>query len=158
MGSVAQFSDWTKIETSINWISLDEAIQVQATTNKPILVFNCVKWCEPCHSVMSNQLQDSTIAEIVNRNFLAVKFKGEGSDTVRIGGRTYINRYHDDNYDQTFPTHPFEMELGLDAYPGWAVIDRSGKLYHSFYSESRISKKEFKDKLISAYVKYRSKQ
>jgi len=122
---LASFKPITK-ETSakINWVTMDEAIELQKTAPKKIIMDVYTNWCGPCKMLDKNTFQNEDVANYVNEHFYAVKFNGEGNASVTYKDRTFGNP----NYDATKANrrnsaHEFARYLQVNAYPTMVFFD-----------------------------------
>lgn len=126
--TILVFSFQTKAQ-KINWISLNEALELQKTKPKKIMMDVYTNWCGPCKMLDKNTFQNKDVADFVNKNYYAVKFNGEGNETVNFKGSSFANP----NYDKTKANkrnspHEFANHLGINAYPTIVFISQEGNL------------------------------
>ena len=108
----------------INWITIEEAIELQKTTPKKIIMDVYTNWCGPCKMLDKNTFGNEDVANYVNEHFYAVKFNGEGNDSVIFKDKTFGNP----NYDATKANrrnsaHEFSRYLNVRAYPTMVFFD-----------------------------------
>ena len=72
-------------QTSITWLSIEEAEEMAAKAPKPIMMDIYTEWCGPC-KMLSKSFEDEKVAAYVNANFYAVKFNGEQSESYGTKG------------------------------------------------------------------------
>jgi thioredoxin-related protein len=126
--TILAFSLQTKAQ-KINWISLNEALELQKTTPKKIIMDVYTNWCGPCKLLDKKTFQNKDVADYVNKNYYAVKFNGEGNETVNYKGNSYGNP----NYDKTKEnkrnsSHGFANFIGINAYPTIVFMSEKGDL------------------------------
>ena len=63
-------------------MSLEKAIESQKNNPKNILVEEFTNWCGPCKLMDKNTFSNPEIASLINKNYYAVKFNGEGNEIV----------------------------------------------------------------------------
>ena len=73
----------------VNWISFEEAMELQKINPKNIMMDVYTKWCGPCKLMDKNTFDNPLIAKFLNENFYAVKFNAEGTDKVAYQGKVY---------------------------------------------------------------------
>ena len=66
----------------IKWIGIEEAMQLQDSTQKPIIIDMYTDWCGWCKKMDAETFSDPNIASYINANFIAVKFNAETTDTI----------------------------------------------------------------------------
>ena len=85
-------------------------------------------WCGPCKMMMSQTFTDPKIIKYVNENFYAVKFNGEGNESITFNGQNFINNsYNPVNSSRRNGTHEFTKAIapvnGQIAYPTLVYLD-----------------------------------
>tara|TARA_B100001094_G_scaffold326365_1_gene382371 strand:+ start:511 stop:1050 length:540 start_codon:yes stop_codon:yes gene_type:complete len=107
----------------VNWITLDEAQELQKKDPKNIIMDIYTDWCGPCKLMDKNTFQNPEIAKYLNENFYAVKFNAEGNSTVNYKGKDYKNPgYVEGKYGRN-SSHNFTRYLGVYAYPTIVFFD-----------------------------------
>ena len=115
----------------INWITMNEALELQKKNPKKIMVDVYTNWCGPCKMLDKQTFQNKDVATYVNEHYYAVKFNGEGNVSINYKERVFNNP----NYDKTKAnrrnsSHQFADFLGLKGYPTIAFFDENaGFLY-----------------------------
>ena len=79
----------------INWVSLEEAVELQKKNPKKIMMDAYTSWCGPCKMLDRNTFQNKDVADYVNKHYYAVKFDAEGNDEIIFNSKTYINPNYD---------------------------------------------------------------
>lgn len=113
----------------INWVSLNEALELQKENPKKIMMDVYTNWCGPCKMLDKKTFHNKDVVAFVNKNYYAVKFNGEGNETIHYKGKTYNNP----NYDATKAnrrnsSHQFANYIGINAYPTIAFMNEKGGL------------------------------
>lgn len=108
----------------INWVTMEEAIALQKTVPKKIMMDVYTNWCGPCKMLDKNTFHNDDVVDYVNEHFYAVKFNAEGNDSVTYKDKTFGNP----NYDATKANkrnsaHEFASYLKVRAYPTMAFFD-----------------------------------
>ncbi|MEZ4992085.1 MAG: DUF255 domain-containing protein [Saprospiraceae bacterium] len=86
---------------TINWMSLEEAMQKSAAAPKKIIVDVYTSWCKWCDKMEETTFRDPVIAQYINENFYAVKFDAELQQEINYKDKSYGNSkngkrgYHD---------------------------------------------------------------
>ena len=113
----------------INWMTMNEAISVQAKNPKKIFVDMYTSWCGPCKLMDRNTFSNKDVIAYVNKHFYAVKFNAEGNETISKGERTFTNPGYDPaKAKRRNSPHQFTRYMGVNAYPTVLFIDEHGKL------------------------------
>ena len=102
----------------INWISFNELEKVQKNNPKNVLIDIYTNWCGPCKLMEKNTFGNADIIRIINENYYAVKFNGEGNETVKFMDRIFTNPNYDSSRSQKRnSSHELTRYLGVNAYP-----------------------------------------
>lgn len=110
-------------DATIPWMSFEKAIETNAKakkSKKKIFIDVYTTWCGWCVKMDNITFKDPAIAEVMNENFLAVKFNAEQKDSIVYNGTTYRN---------TSRTHELAISLlkGQLGYPAFVIMDADGK-------------------------------
>lgn len=122
---LVSFKPKTNDETAkINWVTIEEAIELQKTAPKKIIMDVYTNWCGPCKMLDKNTFGNEDVANYVNEHFYAVKFNAEGNVPVTYKDKTFGNP----NYDVTKANrrnsaHEFSRFLKVSAYPTMVFFD-----------------------------------
>lgn len=103
----------------INWLTLEEAQELNKTSPKKIIVDLYTEWCGPCKMMMQQTFTDSQLISYINENFYAVKFNAESQAPVNFKGKVYNNPTFDPTRSarQRNGVHEYTMTTGLRGYP-----------------------------------------
>ena len=119
---------WTAMaqQTSINWMSLEEAVAAQQDEPRKIMMDVYTQWCGPCKMMMRNTFTNADVISYVNANYYAVKFDAESPNPVVYQDRTFKNPRWDPNARGRNSTHELSRALGVNAYPTLMYFDENG--------------------------------
>ena len=110
-----------KVEKSgkINWVTLEEAQELNKTTPKKIIVDLYTDWCGPCKMMERQTFTDPDLIKYINENFYAVKFNAESQAPVTFKGKVYSNPNFDSSRSsrQRNAAHQYTHTTGLRGYP-----------------------------------------
>ena len=113
----------------INWVTLNEALELQKKAPKNIMVDVYTKWCGPCKMLDKRTFHNADVVKYVNDNYYAVKFNGEGEESVTYKDKTYGNpNYDPQRANSRNSAHEFASYLGIQAYPTIVFFDDKGEL------------------------------
>ena len=123
------FSSLNLVSQSINWVTMDKALELQKNTPKNIMIDIYTTWCGPCKMLDKNTFTNKDLITFVNANYYAVKFNAEGNESVNYKNRLFENP----NYDpakakRRNSAHQFSQYLGVRAYPTIVFLDDNAEL------------------------------
>ncbi len=117
----------TTISETVNWVTIEQAIEAQKKNPKPIMMDVYTSWCGPCKMLDKNTFQDPRVAKYLNENFYSVKFNAEGPDSLVYQGKSYKNPDYVPNNPGRNGVHEFTMALGVNSYPTVFFMDKTGQ-------------------------------
>ncbi|MGB0881129.1 MAG: thioredoxin family protein, partial [Polaribacter sp.] len=71
--TILTFSFNSLAQEKVNWITLNEALELQKTAPKKIIMDVYTNWCAPCKMLDKNTFQNNDVATYINKNYYAVK-------------------------------------------------------------------------------------
>ena len=109
----------------VKWYSFEEAVELNKTKPKKILIDVYTDWCGWCKKMDQNTFSHPVIAEYINKNFYAVKFDAESKEAIKFKEITYTNKG-----TGTRSTHELAVALlnGRMSYPSIAYMDENNQL------------------------------
>lgn len=111
-------------EGKINWITIEEAIELQKTAPKKIIMDVYTNWCGPCKMLDKNTFGNADVANYINEHYYAVKFNAEGNDSVTYKDKTFGNpKYDATKANRRNSAHEFSRFLNVRAYPTMVFFD-----------------------------------
>jgi len=115
----AQSATKTAKATKINWLTLEEAQELNKTNPKKIMVDLYTEWCGPCKMMMRQTFTDPQLINYINQNFYAVKFNAESQAPVTFNGKLYSNPGFNPTKSprQRNGVHEYTRTTGLRGYP-----------------------------------------
>ena len=122
-------SSLSVVAQSINWVTMDKALELQKNAPKNIMIDVYTTWCGPCKMLDKNTFTNKDLIAFVNANYYAVKFNAEGNELVNYKNQLFKNL----NYDpakakRRNSAHQFSQYLGVRAYPTIVFLDHNAEL------------------------------
>ena len=122
-------SSLSVVAQSINWVTMDRALELQKNAPKNIMIDVYTTWCGPCKMLDKNTFTNKDLIAFVNANYYAVKFNAEGNELVNYKNQLFKNL----NYDpakakRRNSAHQFSQYLGVRAYPTIVFLDYNAEL------------------------------
>ncbi len=119
--------------TKINWLSLEEAQEMNKKNPKKILVDMYTHWCGPCKLMDRSTFTNAEVIKHVNENYYAVKFNAESPDPVSFKGQTFSNPGYNAQKgpNRRNSRHQFTASLNLRGYPTLVIFDQNLKQLRS---------------------------
>lgn len=129
-GTLVSFhSATTPSENEINWISLEEAIQLQKKAPKKIIMDVYTNWCGPCKMLDKYTFHNEDVVNYINKHYYAVKFNAEGNSTITYKDKTYSNPNYDaSKANRRNSAHQFTRSLGVRGYPSMVFFDEEANV------------------------------
>lgn len=125
---VVLFTVNTITAQKINWVSFEEAIELQKKEPRKIIVDMYTVWCGPCKRMDRDTFQNKDVVDYVNKNYYAVKFNAQGNEEVNFKGRTFTNpNYKPELAKRRNGTHQLAMYYKVQAFPTVVFIDENSE-------------------------------
>lgn len=127
-GTLVSFQNVSETsEKEINWMTLEEAIELQEKEPRKIIMDVYTNWCGPCKMLDKNTFHNEDVVDYVNEHYYAVKFNAEGSNAVTYKDKTYKNPNYDPaKANRRNSVHEFSRFLKVRAYPTMVFFDEKG--------------------------------
>ena len=116
-------------QKGINWVSMNDALAVQAQDAKPIFIDMYTSWCGPCKMLDRNTFSNEDVIDYINEHYYAVKFNAEGDEPVAYLGNDFGNpQYNPAKAKRRNSQHEFAKHLSIRAYPTLVFLNETGEL------------------------------
>ena len=133
----------------VNWLSFEEALELNKKNPKPIMIDLYTDWCGWCKRMDATTYKNEVIVKYINDNYYAVKMDGEGKEDITFKGRTFKfvqkgrSKYHELaaailNGKLSYPSTAFftpEEQL-IQSVPGYLVKEKFEKILAYFSGEA----------------------
>ncbi|MUU78840.1 thioredoxin family protein [Winogradskyella endarachnes] len=117
------------IAQDINWLTMEEALELQKKEPKKIFMDVYTNWCGPCKMLDKNTFQTEDVAAYINEHYYAVKFNAEGNDEITYKDKTFSNPNYDASKEyRRNSVHEFSRFLQIKAYPTMVFFDEEGNV------------------------------
>lgn len=114
-------------DAKINWVTVSEALELQKKNPKPIFMDVYTTWCGPCKMLDAQVFNQPQFIDLINKNYYAVKFNGEGNEAVNYKGVKYANPGYDPSRTGRNAMHEFTGFLQVKGYPSMYILDEKGE-------------------------------
>lgn len=94
----------------VNWVDVEDAARLAASSNRPILMDFTAEWCAPCHVLDEEVFRDPMLAKAINQNFIAVRV----TDRKREDGRNPAE------------VEALQRRYGVQGFPTVIITDAAG--------------------------------
>lgn len=102
----------------INWLTLEEAVELQQKEPRKIIMDFYTNWCGPCKLLDKRTFNNKDVAQYINENYYAVKFNAEGNEKVTFNGNQFKNPQYDaTKANRRNSSHELSRYFGVNAYP-----------------------------------------
>ncbi|WP_298782454.1 thioredoxin fold domain-containing protein [uncultured Polaribacter sp.] len=129
--TILAFSFIVKAQEKINWISLNEALELQKENPKKIMMDVYTNWCGPCKMLDKQTFQNKDLIKYVNEHYYAVKFNGEGNEIINYKGEVYNNPDYDETKaNRRNSSHKLSNYLRIRGYPTIAFFDEKANFIY----------------------------
>jgi len=112
----------------INWVTLEEAVELQQKNPKKIIMDAFTSWCGPCKMLDRNTFHNKDVANYINENYYAVKFDAEGNEEITFNGKLYTNPNYDPaRANKRNSSHQLAGYFGVRSYPTMLFLSEKGE-------------------------------
>jgi len=112
-----------KAQSVVNWLSWEEALELNKKEKKKILVDVYTNWCRYCKQMEKTTLSDPYIVQYVNENYYPIKFNAEQKEEIVFNGKTY--KYVGSFSRRGYHELAYEIMKGKMSYPTVVFINEN---------------------------------
>ena len=117
------------VAQEINWVTFEEAIELQKKEPRKIIMDAYTNWCGPCKILDKNTFHNTDLVAYVNENYYAVKFNAEGNSEIKFKDKIFTNpEYKPELANRRNSQHEFSRYLRIQGYPTIVFLDENGDL------------------------------
>ena len=110
----------------INWVTFEEAIELQQNEPRKIIMDFYTNWCGPCKLLDKRTFANKDVSKYINENYYAVKFNAEGNSKVNFNGNEFKNpKYDPSKASRRNSSHQLSRYFGVNAYPTMVFLDEN---------------------------------
>ncbi len=123
---ITSFSFVNAQKSKIEWISFEEAIELNEETPKKFFIDIYTDWCGWCKRMDATTFSNPIIVAYINKHYWAIKLNAERKDTVILGEQLFIN----EKPEQRRYPHQLAVALlnGKMSYPSIVYLDENVEL------------------------------
>lgn len=109
----------------INWMTFEEAIELNKENPKKIFIDVYTDWCGWCTKMDQTTFTDSEVVKYMNENFYPVKLNAEQKEPIEYNGHTFTYVAQGNR-----GTHQLAASLlqGKMSYPSYVFLNNDEKL------------------------------
>ncbi len=121
MSSINAFKP--KSDNEIKWISFEQAVELQKTKPKKIIVDVYTDWCGWCKKMDKNTYTDAEIIRQIEANFYFVKLNAEQKEEIKYKDKVFT-------FKQEYKANELAVSLlnGQMSYPSTVFLDEDMNL------------------------------
>ena len=108
---------------SINWMSFEEAVELNKKEPKKIIVDVYTDWCGWCKKMDSQTFTNEEVINYINQHFYAVKFNAETNDTIIFNHKMYVR-------NGRINTLTIKLLGDEIAYPAYVALDENNNVIY----------------------------
>jgi len=122
------FATVTLSAQEINWVTLEEAVELQKKNPKKIMMDMYTSWCGPCKLLDAKTFKNKDVANYVNKHYYAVKFNAEGNDVINFKDKTFENpKYDPAKAKRRNSGHQLARFFSIRSYPTIVFLDEKAE-------------------------------
>lgn len=114
----ATFSCQSQENTSIQWMSFEEAVARSEKQPKKLFIDVYTDWCGWCKKMDKSTFADSAVSAYINQHYYPVKLNAETKDTIRFKEQVFF-------FEPQYKANTLAVSLlsGKMGYPSYVILD-----------------------------------
>ncbi|MEZ4887659.1 MAG: DUF255 domain-containing protein [Chitinophagales bacterium] len=104
----------------VNWLTWQEAMELQKVEPRKIIVDLYTEWCVWCERMEKATFKHPVIAQYINENFYPVKFDAETRETINFRGRDFN---YESQVERGYNMFSVYLTRGQLSYPSVVFLD-----------------------------------
>lgn len=111
------------VPDTLNWISFEEAVALQAKEPRKILVDVYTDWCGWCKKMDKHTYTDESVIKNLSKNYYLVRFNAEQKEDIHFRDKIF-------KFKPEYKSHELAVSLlnGQMSYPSTVFIDENMNL------------------------------
>ncbi len=118
---LTSFHSPVKDKTKLQWLSLQQAENMNKNNRKPVLIDLYTEWCGWCKVMDKKTYSNEAVAKYINDNFYAVKIDAETKETLMWNGKSFIY-----NSEARINNYALYLTKGQLSFPTTVIIPADG--------------------------------
>ena len=111
-------------DTTIHWMTFEEAVAANKTNPKPMFIDVYTEWCGWCKKMDKTTFLDKKLVDYMNANFYAVKLDAEQREKIIYKGNEYKYIETDTIRHKGVHTLAYSLLDGGLSYPSFVILNK----------------------------------
>ncbi|MBI9039629.1 MAG: DUF255 domain-containing protein [Bacteroidales bacterium] len=113
-------------DEKINWLSFEEATELNKTNPKKLFVDVYTDWCGWCKKMDATTFSNPVIVKYINDNYYPIKFDAESVEPVTFNDREFVNK--NPNGRRSSNELAKTLLSGKMSYPSYVFLNEKNEL------------------------------
>lgn len=131
----------------LRWRSFNDGMAEAKKSGRKVMIDVYTSWCGWCKKMDKDTYSDATVADYLNRKYVAIKLDAESSNKLQYQGKPYTERELAEAFGVSgYPSIIFLNETGepITVYPGYADAGKF-KTVLSYIGEDHYKTTKFEE-------------